>query len=150
MKIFEIQSRLQSLIRSLLLVWESSVKATHLFLSEKEIERIKRYVPQALSDVPHLIIAETDGGCPVAFAGTDGSKLEMLFVAAGYRGRGIGKTLLRYVIDIYCVNNLTVNEQNPLAIGFYKQMGFHIYKRTETDEQNWPYPLLYMKRTEIE
>ena len=150
MKIFEIQSRSQSLIRSLLLIWESSVKATHLFLSEKEIERIKRYVPQALSDVPHLIIAETDGGCPVAFAGTDGSKLEMLFVAAGYRGRGIGKTLLRYVIDIYCVNNLTVNEQNPLAIGFYKHMGFHIYKRTETDEQNWPYPLLYMKRAEIE
>lgn len=30
----------------LLRVWESAVRATHLFLSEKEIEKIKRYVPQ--------------------------------------------------------------------------------------------------------
>lgn len=28
-----------------------------------------------------------------------------------------------------------VNEQNPQARGFYEHMGFHVYKRTETDGQ---------------
>lgn len=40
---------------------------------------------------------------------------------------------------------LTVNEQNPQAIGFYAHMGFEIYKRSDTDEESNPYPLLYMK-----
>ena len=36
-------------------------------------------------------------------------------------------------------------EQNPNAIGFYKHMGFKIYKKTELDEQENPYPILYMR-----
>lgn len=35
------------------------VKATHLFLSEDEISNIKKYVPQALMDIPVLVV--TDG-----------------------------------------------------------------------------------------
>lgn len=42
-------------------------------------------------------------------------------------------------------NDLAVNEQNPLAKGFYQHMGFEVYKRTKCDEQGNPYPLLYMK-----
>ena len=41
-------------IAELVRVWESSVRATHLFLSESEIDRIKGYVPQALRQVRHL------------------------------------------------------------------------------------------------
>ncbi|ERK47335.1 hypothetical protein [Faecalitalea cylindroides] len=47
------------------------------------------------------------------------------------------------------INDLAVNEQNPLAKEFYEHMGFIVYKRTETDEQGNPYPLLYMKRKQI-
>ena len=43
MKIFEAAEREKVLIDQLLKVWESSVKATHLFLSESEIENIKKY-----------------------------------------------------------------------------------------------------------
>lgn len=32
------------------------------------------------------------------------------------------------------------------ATGFYEHMGFAVYKRTETDVQGGPYPLLYMCR----
>ena len=52
----------------------------------------------------------------------------------------------RLVIERFSVDDLTVNEQNPVAIGFYEHMGFHVYKRTDLDEQGKPYPLLYMKR----
>ena len=126
-------------------MWESSVRATHLFLSEQEIEGIKQYVPQALRVVPHLIIAEENGAI-AAFAGIDGRKIEMLFVAAKSRGRGIGRQLLQYVFDVYAVNELAVNEQNPQAIAFYEHMGFRVYKRSDIDEQGNAYPILYMKR----
>ena len=141
-----IEDRADSLIEELLRVWESSVRATHLFLSEHEIENIKRYVPQALRETPNLLVAENEAGMPVAFAGVNGRKLEMLFVAAEERGRGIGKKLLHYAADAYAVNELTVNEQNPQAIAFYKHMGFTTVKRTAADEQGNPYPLLYMTR----
>ena len=146
MHIFEVLNRGSDVVSSLLRIWESSVKATHSFLTESEIEKIKDHVPQALREIPHLIVAENEDGVYVAFAGMDGQKLEMLFVSAENRARGIGKRLLRYAMDTYAVNVLTVNEQNPQAIGFYKHAGFTVYSRSETDEQGNLYPILYMKK----
>ena len=145
MRIKEVEDRDQALIEQLLIVWESSVKATHLFLSEKEIESIKKYVPQALKEIPHLIIVENKNQIPVGFMGIENQHLEMLFVSNEERGKGLGKKLLNYGIEQYSVNDLAVNEQNPLAKGFYEHMGFEVYKRTDRDEQGNPYPLLYMK-----
>ena len=48
-------------------------------------------------------------------------------------------------INEYSVRRLSVNEQNPDALGFYEHMGFRAYKRTEYDGQGNPYPLLYME-----
>lgn len=48
-------------------------------------------------------------------------------------------------IENYSVNKLAMNEQNPLARGFYEHMGFCVYKRTDYDEQGNPYPILYME-----
>lgn len=146
MKLIKVIDRNPNLIDQLVKVWRGSVKETHLFLSDEEIDRIQAYIPQALTDIPHLIIAENDGGVPVAFMGVDGQKLEMLFIAPGERGHGLGKRLMEYGIGEYMVNELGVNEQNPQAKGFYEHMGFRVYKRTETDEQGMPYPILYMKR----
>ena len=148
MKIVQINKRDSILVQKLLDVWESSVKATHLFLSVDEINNIKQYVPQAIKDVSILVIAENKNGDPVGFMGVDDKKLEMLFVLDKYRGQGIGKQLLQYGIENYSINELTVNEQNPRAKGFYEHMGFEVYKRTELDEQGNPYPLLYMKKVD--
>ena len=126
MKIIEVKNRISELINCLLEVWEGSVKATHLFLSDREIKNIKEYVPQALKNVEHLVIAEDEAGCPKAFMGIEDGSLEMLFVAPEERGKGLGKRLLRYGIENYAVERLAVNEQNPQAKG----------------------PLLYMSRTE--
>lgn len=52
---------------------------------------------------------------------------------------------MEYGIKEYSINELGVNEQNPQAKGFYEHVGFQVYKRTETDEQGMPYPILYMK-----
>ena len=142
---YEVQERSPQLLEALLGVWEDAVRATHLFLSEAEIRQIKDYVPQALMGVAHLIVAEDEDGKPVAFMGTEGRRLEMLFLANRKRGQGLGRQLLQYGIAHYGVQEVTVNEQNPQAVGFYQHMGFQTYKRTDLDEEGNPYPLLYMK-----
>ena len=146
MKIYEVQKRTPGLVEDLLEIWEASVRATHHFLSNEEIIQIKEYVPQALQGVAHLIIAEDELGKPTAFMGTENNRLEMLFLSPKARGKGMGKELLQYAVQNYDVQEVTVNEQNPQAVGFYEHLGFETYKRTENDEEGNPYPLLYMKR----
>ena len=145
MKLITVHERPTELITQLVHVWEQSVKATHLFLSGQEIEEIKKYVPQALQAIPYLVIAVNDGGAPVGFMGVENGKLEMLFLSPEVRGNGLGKQFIRYGVETLAVQEVTVNEQNPMAIGFYEHMGFQVYKRTDVDEQGMPYPLLYMK-----
>ena len=144
-KIFEISERNNQLIQELLKIWEDSVRTTHLFLSDKEIENIKKYVPEALKGISNLIVAKNKNHKPVAFMGIQEHKLEMLFVSAEERGKKIGSMLIKYAIEKFSINEVSVNEQNPMAKGFYEHMGFHVYKRTKTEEQGNPYPLLYMR-----
>ncbi len=146
MNIIEVRERPEHFIQALLNVWEKSVRATHLFLSENEIINIKQYVPQALSKIEHLVIAKDENHTPVAFMGIEKESLEMLFLTPEERGKGLGKQLIQYGIEHYAVKKLAVNEQNPQAKGFYEHMGFQVYKRTDHDEQGNPYPLLYMRR----
>ena len=145
MRIIEVKERTDNLINQLLEVWEDSVKATHTFLSNEEIEKIKEYVPQALIGISHLIIETDENGNPIAFMGIEENKLEMLFIKSSERRKGIGKQLLNYGIENYSVNDLAVNEDNLQAKGFYEHMGFKVYKRNELDEQGNHYPILYMK-----
>lgn len=146
MKIVEVNERPSSLVEDLLKAWESSVRATHLFLSNEEIENIKQYVPMALQEIPYLIVAMTDEDKPAGFMGIVEDKLEMLFIDDNQRGKGLGRSLIEYAIANYNINELAVNEQNPQAKGFYEHMGFEVYKRSELDEQGNPYPILFMKR----
>lgn len=145
MRFYETKYRAPQLISALVVVWEASVRATHLFLSSADIEQIKFYVPQAIENVERLTVAENDSGEPVAFMGIDSGRLEMLFISPAERGKGLGKKLLQLGIEEYGVRELTVNEQNTQAVGFYEHMGFAVYKRTPLDEQGQPYPLLYMR-----
>lgn len=145
MKIIEVKDKNPLLIKQLLDVWESSIKDTHLFLSQNEIDSIKEYIPIALNEIPHLIVIKNENNIPVGFMGIVKQHLEMLFISQDERGKGLGKKLLIYAIENYSIDDLAVNEQNPLAKGFYEHMGFKVYKRTENDEQGNPYPLLYMK-----
>ena len=148
MKLYEIQER-SALLDNLLQIWESSVRATHHFLSDAEIVKIRGYVPLALNGVQHLIIAKGESEKPIAFMGIENKRLEMLFLCPEERGKGIGRQLIQYGIQNYGIQEVTVNEQNPQAVGFYEHLGFQTYKRTDCDEEGNPYPLLYMRLVEL-
>lgn len=67
MKIQEVQERTPELLEELLIIWEDSVRTTHLFLSDEEVRKIREYVPEALRGVEHLIFAKNDVEQPIAF-----------------------------------------------------------------------------------
>ena len=136
--------RSQVLIEKLVNLWENSVKASHLFLSNKEIEEIKKYVPQALRKIEHLIVETDKTENPIAFMGIYKNKLEMLFISPAHMKTGLGRKLIEEAIENYSVNELVVNEQNPKAKGFYEHLGFRVYKRNPIDEQGNQYPILFM------
>ena len=140
-----VKERTPRLVEALTAVWEHSVRATHHFLSESEILRIRAYVPQAVGGVAQLVAAENQAGEPVGFMGVENGRLKMLFLAPEARGCGRGGRLLRCGIEQYGVREVTVNEQNPQAVDFYAHFGFRTYHRTERDEEGGPYPLLYMR-----
>ena len=139
-----VSDRAPELVERLVGVWERSVRATHTFLSEAEIAKIKPFVPQAIAGVETLVVAAREDE-PLGFMGVQDGRLEMLFLDPAARGRGLGRRLLEHGIECLGVTELTVNEQNPQAVGFYEHLGFKTYRRTELDEEGRPYPLLYMR-----
>lgn len=94
--IVEKLNRADILIEKLTQVWERSVKATHLFLSDDEIADIKKFVPDTLSQVAHLVIAINETGDPIGFMGIEDCKIEMLFISPEERGKGVGKAFIEY------------------------------------------------------
>lgn len=145
MEIIDDIDRNSDLLEKLTALWRRSVSETHTFLTDKDIAEIEDYVPQALKEVEHLVVAQNNGDY-LGFMGIEKRRLEMLFLLPQFIGQGVGRKLIEFGIEKYQINEVTVNEQNPNAIGFYEHLGFKTYIRTETDEQGRPFPLLYMKK----
>ncbi len=125
-------------------VWESSVKATHDFLSEADFEFYKELVPTFFDQVTlHCVKNESER--IIAFSGTNEGNLEMLFVAADQRGKGSGKKLLEYAIAHFDVTKVDVNAQNEQAVKFYEHFGFETKSISELDGFGKPYPILHME-----
>ncbi len=128
---------------ALLEVWESSVRATHAFLSEDDIVALRPQVWDAFEAVS-LMIAHDEAGRLAGFAGICGDMLEMLFIRAEARGLGIGGALLARALE-EGVLRVDVNEQNPQALGFYQHLGFEVTGRSPLDGQGRPFPLLHLR-----
>ncbi len=126
-------------------LWEASVRATHHFVSEADIQFFKPLVRDGLADIPHLACARDSAGQLRGFIGVAGTKIEMLFIDPAWRGQGIGRQLLSYAITRLAATLVDVNEQNQQALGFYQRMGFVVIGRSARDATGKPYPLLHMR-----
>ena len=125
-------------------VWEASVRATHNFLTEADIQYFKPLILNQYLDAVELFgIKDHDN--ILGFLGVDNQKMEMLFVFPDAMGRGIGKALTQYAINHLNVCEVDVNEDNPKAAEFYKRMGFEIVSRSPLDNTGKPFPILHMK-----
>lgn len=128
----------------LVLVWEASVKATHDFLTQEDIDFFRPLILNEYLDAVELACTKDAAGNILGFIGIAGSKVEMLFIHPGARGKGIGKFLLEYAIREKGINAVDVNEQNTQAVGFYLHSGFKVVSRSATDGMGKPFPILSM------
>ena len=141
MKIVAIESREHPRVVD---VWEASVRATHDFLSEEDIVRLKALVPGYLGMVK-LFGARDEHGAIIAFLGVIEGNVEMLFIHPSHRGRGIGRAFMQYAAHNLGADTVDVNEENDQAVGFYRRIGFEVFARSERDAQGEPHPLLHMR-----
>ncbi|QIO04603.1 GNAT family N-acetyltransferase [Acinetobacter shaoyimingii] len=125
-------------------IWERTVRATHDFLPEEEIDNLKPLILHEyfLHVLLHKYIQD---GQIVGFIGTSSNNIEMLLIDPDFRSQGIGRVLTHFAIKELNIKHVDVNEQNLQALGFYKKLGFNVAKRSELDGQGKPYPILHLK-----
>jgi len=125
-------------------IWEASVRATHDFLAEDDLQELKPLILEQYFDAVELRCAKNGHGEILGFCGVHDGNIEMLFIAPDARGKGIGALLAAYAINSQGATKVDVNEQNGQALGFYQHIGFSVTGRSPVDGQGKPYPLLHM------
>jgi putative acetyltransferase len=89
-------------------------------------------------------VAQDAQGALTGFIGLSENKVEMLFVDPSVKGQGIGRALLDHAHSLKGRLDVDVNEQNPLAVGFYLKYGFIQTGRSETDGEGKPFPIIHL------
>lgn len=125
-------------------VWEKSVRATHHFLQEKDIQNIKEKIFEYFACVD-IFGMKNQKGDITGFIGIADGKIEMLFINPEYFGQKIGKNFVSFAVKDMQSFFVDVNEQNTGAYEFYKKMGAVVISRDEFDSEGNPFPILHLK-----
>ena len=130
-------------------LWERSVRATHGFLTEKDIVELRPHVARGFeSSAVEWFVACDEGDQAIGFLAYRSGCIEGLFVDPRHHRRGIGGFLVAYAQALAVGPlRLDVNEGNPGAIDFYRSQGFVVVGRSPTDGEGRPFPILHMKRS---
>jgi putative acetyltransferase len=128
----------------LLEIWEASVRATHDFLKEEDLQELKPLLLEQYFDAVDLRCAKNSQGEILGFCGVHDGAIEMLFISPDARGKGVGAYLAAYAIKEQGATKVDVNEQNEQAKGFYLHIGFSVIGRSAVDGQGKAYPLLHL------
>jgi putative acetyltransferase len=126
-------------------IWLRSVRASHAFLTEDDIQSLLPLVRDAALDELELWTLCEDGGAPIGFLGLSGASVEALFIAPEWMRRGGGRMLLDHARRLKGALVVDVNEQNPEALRFYEACGFEVVGRSEVDRDGRPFPLLHLR-----
>lgn len=127
-------------------IWHRSVRATHGFVSEEDVQSFIPMVRAYLaSSEPVFWVVCSDADAIIGFMGMSGSKIDSLFLAPEHQHRGSGRMLVQHARAIHGELTVDVNEQNGAACGFYEACGFVVEGRSELDDNGRPYPLLKMR-----
>jgi putative acetyltransferase len=136
---------------SMLTLWERSVRATHGFLEEDDIETLRPLVAEEFTGatVDWWLLTD-DVNRAVGFLGYSTDCIEGLFIDPDFRGQGAGSSLVAHAERLASGHlRVDVNEQNDDARRFYEAIGFVVVGRSETDGGERPFPLLHMRRLEL-
>lgn len=141
---FELFSVEEADYENIVTIWEASVRASHDFLSEADIQFFKPLILNDFLPAVSLIGLKDQMQRIIGFIGVAKDNIEMLFVHPDFYGKSVGKQLLLYAIEQMGAVRVDVNEQNPRALGFYTYMGFEVVSRSEFDGMGKKFPLFHM------
>lgn len=128
-------------------MWLRSVRATHSFVSDADIQSFIPLVREYLSAAEELWVICGRDGTAVGFMGLAGLEVESLFLAPEAQRQGLGRRLIDHARRDGQALTVSVNEQNTGAVNFYQACGFVTIGRSELDGNGRPYPLLHMRAT---
>ena len=131
----------------LLDLWLRSVRATHRFLTEDDIQSLLPIVRDQALPALELWVACAPDGTVVGFMGLAGSSVEAVFIHPDFLRRGAGRRFLDHARGLKGPLTVDVNEQNPEAVRFYEACGFVVVGRSPLDAGGRPFPLLHMRDT---
>src|SRR6476660_1680002 len=97
-------------------LWELSVRASHFFLPEDYLQKIKSLLPSILPTVKLFVHFDKDNQTITGFLGISEEKIEMLFIHPDKRGQGIGRLLNKFAVEQLNTRKVDVNEQNEQAV----------------------------------
>lgn len=123
-------------------LWERSVRATHHFLSESELQFYRSRITDEYFPQVRLWKYSVDGTV-AGFIGLS-DMIEMLFVSPDCFRKGVGTALLDFAVKEMKMTRVDVNEQNAGALAFYLSKGFKRIGRSETDAEGKPYPIIHL------
>lgn len=129
-------------------VWEAAVRASHHFLTEKDIQYFKPLILAHYLDQVELTCVRDKTGNILGFMGLASGKMEMLFIHPMHHGQGLGRFFVENTLKRYPNLLVDVNEQNPQAADFYRHLGFITYNRSPLDGQGKPFPILHLMMPE--
>lgn len=129
----------------ILALWEASVRKTHHFLTEENIQYYKPLIREQYFPAVELYIIRNSKEAITAFMGLSDELVEMLFVHPDEQGKGYGKQLMEFALHVKHRYKVDVNEQNEQAYRFYQHLGFQVIGRDATDSTGNPFPILHLQ-----
>ncbi len=125
-------------------LWEQSVRTSHHFLSEKDLNYYRPRIRDVYFQAVELYVIKSPHVS--AFMGLSDDMVEMLFVLPSEKGKGYGSALLKFAFEEKHIRKIDVNEQNKEAYLFYLKRGYYVVARAELDSEGKPYPILHLER----
>jgi putative acetyltransferase len=129
-------------------LWERSVRATHGFIDDADIDAYRPVVAGLVNEPALDLWILTDASARmIGFLGVSPQAVEALFLDPTRRRRGWGRYLMAYAQNLLGgALTVEVNEENLDARRFYAALGFVVTGRTELDDMGRPHPLLRLRR----
>lgn len=125
-------------------VWDKSVRSSHHFLPEEDLEYYRPRIKDIYFDAVDLYVIRNPN--IAAFMGLSENMVEMLFVLPSEKGKGYGSALLNFAFEEKHIRKIDVNEQNTEAYQFYINRGYRAIAKDEVDAEGKPYPIVHLER----
>ena len=129
---------------ALVAIWLRSVRATHAFLTEEDIQKLLPLVREQVLPALEIWVLVRDDE-PIGFAGLDGARLEALFLDPAHFRSGGGRLLVEHARRLKGKLAVDVNQQQPEALRFYEALGFRVVGRSPVDSAGRPFPLVHLE-----